>query len=113
MQAPARCAHSQQGLGLGVEVAGAEASLATPDLDEALFFRAGEEMRGIGRGARWLFLKGHERLTRAQRKRLNSLLAYNGVLARGYQIKEELRHVLRSKTRKVMAKGLDRIGRRT
>lgn len=88
-------------------------SQAVDELRRQVFFRAGDEMRGIGRGARWLFLRAAERLSPAEKERLDALLRHNTVLARAYQIKEEMRHVLRSANRIDMARGLDRIGRRT
>ncbi len=86
---------------------------AVDELRRQVFFRAGAEMRAIGRGTRWLFLKAAERLDATAKKRLDALLRHNAVLARAYQIKEEMRGVLRSATRSDMASGLDRIGRRT
>ena len=89
------------------------ANQAVDELRREVFFRAGAQRRTIGRGARWLFLKANERLDKAEKEQLAFLLGYNGALARGYQLKEELRHVLQCKTRRSMEAGFDRILRRT
>ena len=85
---------------------------AVDELRRQVFFRAGKELRGVGRGARWLFLKAEEKLSAEQKRHLDGLLRYNKVLARAYQVKEELRHVLRSATREDMEAGLSHILRR-
>jgi transposase len=89
------------------------AGQAVDELRRQVFFRAGRQRRGIGRGSRWLLLRAWERCTEAERERLEFILAFNAVLARAYQIKEELRHVLRAADRASMEIGLDRILRRT
>ena len=89
---------------------------ATEALDEmrrAAFFRAGPEMRRIGRGTRWLVLRAWEKCSEPDQAKLKELLSHNQLLARAYQIKEELREVLRAPDRESMALGLDRIARRT
>jgi len=83
------------------------------DLRRDVFFRAGPELRAVGRGKRWLLLRAWERTTATQRADLRALLRHNATLARAYQIKEELRAVLHAPNRDAMAKGLDRILRRT
>jgi transposase len=83
------------------------------ELRRAVFFRAGPELRAIGRGKRWLFLRAWERTTDSQRADLQALLGHNRTLARGYQIKEELRDVLHAPNRAAMEIGLQRILRRT
>lgn len=83
------------------------------ELRRATFHRASAELRKVGSGARWLFLRADEKLSETERARLSKLLRYNATLARAYQIKEELRAVLRSPTRASMAAGLARILRRT
>jgi transposase len=83
------------------------------ELRRQVFFRAGPEMRAVGAGKRWLLLRAWERVSDDQRAEVNALLACNATLARAYQIKEELRSVLRAPNRADMAKGLDRILRRT
>lgn len=90
--------------------------LAGAMLDELrrdVFFRAGPELRAIGRGQRWLLLRAWERTSPTDRCRLRELLGHNRTLARGYQIKEELRVVLAAPDRAAMEVGLARILRRT
>jgi transposase len=83
------------------------------ELRREVFFRAGKQMRAVGAGRRWLLLRAWERTSDAERVRLRELLSQNRTLARGYQIKEELRDVLHAPDREAMAKGLARILRRT
>lgn len=84
------------------------------ELRREVFFRAGPELRAIGRGRRWLLLRAWERTSDAERAVLRDLLGRNRTLARGYQIREELRElVLCAPDRGAMEKGLDRILRRT
>jgi transposase len=83
------------------------------ELRREVFFRAGPELRAIGRGKRWLLLRAWERTTDAQKADLQLLLAHNRTLARGYQIKEELREVLHAPNRAAIETGLLRILRRT
>lgn len=85
-------------------------------LDEqrrAVFFRAGAQMRAIGRGKRWLFLRAWERCTEEQQADVNHLLGFNRQLALAYQVKEELRGVLKAPGEESMRQGLARILRRT
>jgi len=86
---------------------------AIDELRKDVFFRAGPEMRGIGRGTRWLVLRAWERCTPEQQRKLKQLFLYNRTLARAYQIKEELREVLHAPDRCAMVQGLARILRRT
>ena len=86
---------------------------ALDELRREVFFRAGPEMRRIGRGARWLVLRAWERCTVEQQEKVNHLLSYNVTLARAYQIKEELRDVLHAPDRPSLEQGLRRILRRT
>jgi transposase len=83
------------------------------DLRRDVFFRAGPELRAVGRGKRWLLLRAWERTTDAQKADLRALLRHNATLARAYQIKEELREVLHAPDRLSMQIGLQRILRRT
>jgi transposase len=83
------------------------------DLRRDVFFRAGPELRAVGRGKRWLLLRAWERTTDAQKADLRALLRHNTTLARAYQIKEELREVLHAPDRISMDVGLQRILRRT
>jgi transposase len=86
---------------------------ALDELRREVFFRGGPELRALGRGKRWLFLRAWERTSAAQQAELTALLAQNRTLARAYQIKEELRGVLQASTAAEMAVGLGRILRRT
>ena len=83
------------------------------ELRREVFFRAGPELRAIGRGKRWLLLRAWERTTETQKADLQMLLGHNRTLARGYQIKEELREVLHAPDRAAIVVGLQRILRRT
>jgi len=78
-----------------------------------VFFRAGPELRGLGRGKRWLLLRAWEKTTDRQRADLEMLLSLNRTLARAYQIKEELREVLHAPSGPDLEVGLKRILRRT
>jgi transposase len=89
------------------------ANKAIDDLRRAIFFRGGPDMRAVGRGKRWLFVRAWERCTPAQQSDLKALLAFNTKLAAAYQVKEELRGVLAAPDEKAMAKGMRRILRRT
>jgi transposase len=89
------------------------ANQAIDDLRRSVFFRAGPEMRAIGRGKRWLFLRAWERCSEAQQTELRRLLACNAKLATAYQIKEELRGVLAAPDEDAMHVGMSRILRRT
>jgi transposase len=89
------------------------AGQALDELRREVFFRAGPELRALGRGKRWLLLRAWERITDAQKAELQALLSGNRTLARAYQIKEELREVLHAPDRASMAIGLGRILRRT
>jgi transposase len=66
-------------------------------------------------GLSWLTVRRAEEraLARDERVRLHQLLAQNRILARAYQIKEELREVLAAPDRASMEKGLAHILRRT
>ena len=86
---------------------------ALDELRREIFFRAGSEMRKIGKGARWLVLRAWERCTKEQQEKLEHLLSFNRTLARAYQIKEELREVLHAPDRPSMEEGFERILRRT
>jgi transposase len=91
-------------------------TLAGQMLDELrreVFFRAGPELRALGRGKRWLLLRAWERTTATEKTDLQKLLAHNRTLARGYQIKEELREALHAPNRAAIEIGLQRILRRT
>jgi transposase len=89
------------------------ATEAVSEMRRAAFFRAGTELRAVGRGTRWLVLRPWEKCSADDRARLRQLFALNSKLARAYQIVEELRATLRAPSRDAMALGLDRIKRRT
>lgn len=86
---------------------------AVTELRRSVFFRAGPALREIGKGSRWLVLRGWESSNDDQRTRLRRIFRLNGKLARAYQLKEELRAVLRAPTGKALYDGLWRILRRT
>lgn len=86
---------------------------ALDDLRRKTFFRAGPEMRALGRGKRWLFLRAWERSTAEQRQELQRLLRFNVRLAHGYQVVEELRAVLHAPDELSMTIGLVHVLRRT
>jgi transposase len=50
---------------------------ALSELRRSIFFRAGEEMRTIGRGTRWLVLRAWENSSEDQRARLREIFALN------------------------------------
>lgn len=83
------------------------------ELRRDVFFRAGPDLRAIGRGKRWLLLRAWEKASEAQLAELGTLLMCNRTLARAYQIKEELRDVLHAPSGATLAIGLRRILRRT
>jgi len=89
------------------------AASAVDEMRRETFFRAGGEMRRIGRGTRWLVLRAWEKCSEDDQARLKVLFSYNRQLARAYQIVEELRAVLDAPDAGSMAEGLDRILRRT
>lgn len=86
---------------------------AINEIRKDTFFRAGEQLRGIGRGTRWLVLRAWDNCSSEQQATLKELFTYNRQLARAYQIVEELREALRAPDRLSMALGLLRILRRT
>lgn len=88
------------------------ANEAVDDIRRAVFFRAGDAMRAVGRGTRWLFLKAWERCTPKEELRVRELLAQNRVLARAYQVKEELRGILMWADAEVIKTGIDHLCRR-
>jgi len=86
---------------------------AITELRREVFFRAGPEMRRIGRGTRWLVLRAWEKCDNDQRATLRRLFSFNAKLGRAYQIVDELRHVLQAPDQTAMTTGLARILRRT
>lgn len=86
---------------------------AVDELRRQVLFRASPELRAVGRGKRWLFLRAWVRLNDVQRAELATVLRANSTLAHAYQLKEHLRDVLRADTRQDMIQGLRCILRRT
>lgn len=86
---------------------------AVDELRRQVLFRASPELRAVGRGKRWLFLRAWVRLTDVQRTELATLLRANTTLAHAYQVKEHLRDVLRADNRQDIIHGLRCILRRT
>ena len=89
------------------------ANEAIDELRRQVFFRGGEQMRALGRGKRWLFLRAWEKCTPEQRAELTQLLSCNGKLAHAYQVVEELREVLHAPDEVTMLVGLTHVLRRT
>jgi transposase len=87
---------------------------ALTELRRETFFRAGAEMRTVGRATRWLVLRAWERCSDEDRTRLRRLFSYNGRLARAYQSVEALRLTLReAPDGAALRDGLHHILRRT
>jgi transposase len=86
---------------------------AVTELRRAAFFRAGAEMRSIGRGTRWLVLRRWDRCSPDDQATLRRLFQLNGKLARAYQLVEELRAALATRDPAQLGAGLMRILRRT
>jgi transposase len=86
---------------------------AIDDLRREAFFRAGSQLRAVGRGTRWLLLRAWERCSSVQHEKLRELFRYNPRLARAYQLKEEMRLVMHAPDGDAMKLGLRRILRRT
>lgn len=89
------------------------AGAAIDELRRQIFFRAGPEMRAIGRGKRWLVLRAWHNCTPEQRLQLRELFRCNTKLANAYQVVEELREVLHAPEELSMAMGLVHVLRRT
>ena len=88
------------------------ATQAIDELRRQVFFRGGPEMRALGRGKRWLFMRAWEKCTPEQRAELKRFLSYNGKLAHAYQVVEELREVLHAPDELTMLIGLCHVLRR-
>jgi len=86
---------------------------AVDEVRREVLFRAGPELRALGRGKRWLFLKASHRLADDEREALAALLRGNRRLMLAYTVKEHLRDVLREPTGELLAAGLRQILRRT
>jgi transposase len=89
------------------------ANEAIDELRRQIFFRAGPDMRAVGRGKRWLVLRAWEHCSPDQKVELRQFLASNGKLARGYQVVEELREVLKAPDEHSMSAGLKHVLYRT
>lgn len=79
---------------------------AITELRRKIFFRAGAEMRAVGRGTRWLVLRAWNKTSEDDKVRLRQLFALNGKLARAYQVVEQLREVLKAPDKNSMTEGL-------
>ena len=86
---------------------------AIDELRRETFFRAGPEMRALGRGMCWLFRRAWEKCSAEDQVRLNKFLKGNLRLGHGYQVREELRAVLRAPDEITMAIGLVHVLKRT
>jgi transposase len=86
---------------------------AVDEVRRSVLFRAGPELRAVGRGKRWLFLRSPARLTDQQRREVALLLRANHTLMHAYTVKEHLRDVLRSASGAELAEGLRAVLRRT
>ena len=69
---------------------------AVDEVRRMVLFRAGPELRAIGSGKRWLFLRGAERLTDEQHDALADVLKGNRKLLLAYTVKEQMRDALRA-----------------
>jgi transposase len=79
---------------------------ALTELRREVFFRAGTELRAVGRGTRWMVLKAWERTSDNEKATLHQLFSLNTKLARAYQVVDELRVVLRAPDDTTMAEGM-------
>jgi len=87
---------------------------AMDEMRREYFFRAGGQLRAVGRGTRWLVLRAWERCSEEQQAKLRELFRYNPRLGRAYQVIEEFRElVCQAPDREAMDVGLKRILRRT
>lgn len=85
---------------------------AITELRRQTFFRAGAELRAVGRGTRWLVLRPWERLDEDDRARLRQVFALNGRLARAYQAVEQLREALKAPDEQALGDAMWRVLRR-
>jgi transposase len=86
---------------------------AITELRRQIFFRAGPDLRAVGRGTRWLVLRPWEKISEDQRVQLRLLFSFNGRLARAYQVVEQLREALHAPDRTAMLAGISLVLRRT
>lgn len=76
---------------------------ALSELRRSIFFRAGPELRAVGRGTRWMVLKAWEKTSDNEKVTLRQLFSANTKLARAYQVVDELRVVLKAPDDTAMA----------
>jgi transposase len=87
---------------------------ALDELRREHLFRAGPQLRAVGRGKRWLYLRAWERCSPEQAAELRTFLGGgNRALAHGRQVVDELRGVLHAPDKASMTIGLDHVLRRT
>jgi transposase len=89
------------------------ANEAITELRRQIFFRAGADLRAIGRGTRWLVLRPWAKTSEEQREQLRLLFSFNGRLARAYQVVEQLREALHAPDFMSMLAGISLVLRRT
>lgn len=90
------------------------AGKAVDEVRREVFFRANDELRVVGRGKRWLFLLGANKLNPLQQLQLNEMLRMNRRLAHAYQVKEHIRYAMtRCTSRESMEIELQTLLRRT
>lgn len=89
------------------------AGKAVDEVRRQVLFHGGPELRALGRGKRWLFLRASNRLSDEQHRALRQVLTANRTLMHAYTVKEHLRDVLRAPTYIEMEAGLRSILRRT
>jgi transposase len=75
------------------------ASAALDDVRRQEFFRAGDVMRAVGRGKRWLLLRRWATVRGSKRAELQELFAANRRLFKAYVLREQLDRLWTYKTR--------------
>jgi len=75
------------------------ASAALDEVRRHEFFRAGDVMRAVGRGKRWLLLRRWATVRGSKRRELRELFAANRRLFRAYVLREQLDRLWTYKTR--------------
>jgi transposase len=75
------------------------ASAALDDVRRQEFFRAGDVMRAVGRGKRWLLLRRWATVRGSKRRELQELFAANRRLFKAYVLREQLDRLWMYKTR--------------
>jgi transposase len=74
------------------------ASAALDDVRRQEFFRAGDVMRAVGRGKRWLLLRRWKTVRGSKRRELEALFAVNRRLFKAYVLREQLDRLWTYKT---------------